>query len=112
VAYYPYCNPKLDVKIDVPLLVLIGEDDNWTPASLCHELQADEALKKATPVEMVFYPGAHHGFDRSQPVTEISGWSVGGGVKKHKIGGNPKAAEDSFKRTRGYFERTLNKATQ
>jgi dienelactone hydrolase len=110
VAYYPYCTPKLDVKIDVPLLVLIGEDDNWTPASLCHELQADEALKKAAPVEMVFYPGVHHGFDRPQPVTEVSGWSVGGGVKKHKIGGNPKAAEDSFKRTRAYFERMLDKA--
>ena len=109
VAYYPYCNPKADVKIDVPLLVLMGEDDSWTPASLCHELQADEALKSAAPVEMVFYAGVHHGFDRSQPVTEVSGSSAGGGVKKHKIGGNPKAAEDSFKRTKGYFERTLDK---
>lgn len=112
VAYYPYCNPKLDLKIDVPLLVLIGEEDNWTPASLCHELQADEELKKTAPVEMVFYPGAYHGFDRMQGVTEVSGWSVGGGVKKHKIGGNPKAAEDSFKRTKEYFARTLDKSAQ
>lgn len=73
VAYYPYCNPKLDDKIDVPLLVLIGEDDDWTPAPLCRELQA--ALSKVTPVEMIFYPGAHHAFDRLQGVTEISGWS-------------------------------------
>ncbi|MHC2282227.1 dienelactone hydrolase [Bradyrhizobium diazoefficiens] len=73
VAYYPYCNPKLDDKINVPLLVLIGEDDDWTPAPLCRELQA--ALSKVTPVEMIFYPGADHAFDRSQGITEISGWS-------------------------------------
>lgn len=112
VAYYPYCNPQLDVRIDIPLLVLMGEDDDWTPAGLCRELQADEALKKGAPVEMVFYPGAYHGFDRPQAVSEVSGWSVGGGVKKHKMGGNPKAAEDSFKRTREYFARTLDKAAR
>jgi dienelactone hydrolase len=105
VAYYPYCSPKLDDKIDVSLLVLMGQDDDWTPAPLCRELQA--AIPKAAPVEMVFYPGAHHAFDRSQGLVEVSGWSVGGGVKKHKIGGNPKAAEDSFKRTREYFARML-----
>lgn len=108
VAYYPYCNPKLDDKINVPLLVLFGEDDDWTPAPLCRELQA--ALSKVTPVEMIFYPGAHHAFDRSQGITEISGWSVGGGLMKHKIGGNAKAAEDSFKRTREYFARMLGDA--
>lgn len=112
VAYYPYCNPKLDVRIDIPLLVLMGEDDDWTPAALCRELQADEAVKKGTPVEMVFYPGAYHGFDRPQAVSDVSGWSIGGGVKKHKIGGNPKAAEDSFKRTREYFARTLDRAAR
>lgn len=108
VAYYPYCNPKLDVRIDIPLLVLMGEDDDWTPAALCRKLQADEALKKGAPVEMIFYPGAYHGFDRPQAVSEVSGWSVGGGVKRHKMGGNPKAAEDSFKRTREYFARRLD----
>jgi dienelactone hydrolase len=103
--------PKLDVKIDVPFLVLIGEEDNWTPASLCRGLQANEELKKAAPVEMVFYPGAYHGFDRTQRVTEVSGWSVGSGVKEHKIGGNPKAAEDSL-RTKEYFARMLDKSGQ
>ncbi|MET3364713.1 dienelactone hydrolase family protein [Bradyrhizobium ottawaense] len=112
VAYYPYCNPKLDVRIDIPLLVLMGEDDDWTPAALCHELQADEALKKGAPVEMIFYPGAYHGFDRPQAVSEVSGWSVGGGVKKHKMGGNPKAAEDSFKRTREYFARRFDETAR
>lgn len=108
VAYYPYCNPKLDANVDVPLLILIGEDDDWTPAPLCRELLA--ATSKVAPVEMVFYPGAHHAFDRSQGTIEVSGWSVGGGVKKHKIGGNPKVAEDSFRRTREYFARMLDKA--
>jgi len=109
VAYYPYCNPKLDDKIDISLLVLIGENDDWTPAPLCRELQA--ALSKVAPVEMVFYPGAYHAFDRSQGVVEVSGWSVGGGLKKHKMGRNPNAAEDSFKRTREYFARMLDKSS-
>jgi len=107
VAYYPYCNPKQDTKISIPLLVLIGEDDSWTPALLCRELQANEALKSAAPTEMVFYPGAYHSFDRPERVIEVDGWSVGGGVKKHKSGGNPAAAEDSFNRSKAFFERVF-----
>jgi dienelactone hydrolase len=110
VAYYPYCNPKVDVKIDMPLLILMGEEDDWTPAALCRELEIGEGLRKAVPVEMVFYPGAYHAFDRSQGVTQVSGSGIGGGVKKHKIGGNPKAAEDSFRRTKEFLARMLEKA--
>lgn len=109
-AYYPYCDPKRDARIDVPLLILMGEDDDWTPAALCRELQADPGLKKDVAVEMVFYPGALHGFDRAQGITEVIGRSAGGGATKHKMGGNPKAAADAFRRTREFFGRMLDKA--
>lgn len=110
VAYYPYCNPKQDSKISIPLLILIGEDDSWTPAPLCRELQANDNLKSAAPTEMVFYPNTYHSFDRPERITEVDGWSVGGGVKKHKIGGNPVAAEDSFKRSKAFFARVFSAA--
>lgn len=107
VAFYPYCNPKTDTKIAIPLLVLMGADDTWTPADLCRQLQASEALKTAAPTDMVFYPNTYHSFDRPERVVEVEGWSVGGGLKKHRTGGNPVSAEDAIKRTREFFDKRL-----
>ena len=41
VAYYPYCDHIY--RFDLPLLILIGAEDDWTPASLC------QALARAHP---------------------------------------------------------------
>ena len=40
VAYYPSCAPQVDRDVDVPLLILIGDKDDWTPAERCRQLQA------------------------------------------------------------------------
>jgi dienelactone hydrolase len=34
VGIYPYCGPQ-DNKVALPLLILIGEKDDWTPVSRC-----------------------------------------------------------------------------
>ena len=39
VAYYPWCGNQLREQLHTPLLVLIGEEDDWTPAFHCVEGQ-------------------------------------------------------------------------
>lgn len=107
VAYYPYCHPTRDTKVDMPLLVLIGNEDTATPPDLCRQLRDNKALKSASTTEMVFYDGAYHSFDRVGRVIETDMWAVGGGLKKSKIGYDKAAAEDSFRRTREFFDRVL-----
>jgi len=60
VAFYPYCGPEKDAA--VPLLILIGSRDDWTPASNCESYAAMQKVA-GTPVELVVYPGATHAFD-------------------------------------------------
>jgi dienelactone hydrolase len=60
IAFYPYC--LHDGNFAVPTLILIGELDDWAPASACRTMIAK---RKATesPVTLIVYPGAHHAFD-------------------------------------------------
>ena len=49
-----------------PLLVLIGEKDDWTPAEPCRQL-VDRARAAGYPVDIKIYPGAEHSFDSNAP---------------------------------------------
>lgn len=57
-------------KPSAPLLILIGELDDWTPAEPCRRLAA-ASRKAGHPVDIVVYPGAHHSFDSPAPVRFI-----------------------------------------
>lgn len=92
VALYPNCNRSLGdwavardaasgpaarsyagvFKPLAPLLILIGELDDWTPAAACRKL-ADAARAAGYPVEIKVYPGAHHSFDGISPVRYVAG---------------------------------------
>jgi dienelactone hydrolase len=54
VAFYPLCSGGLDPS--VPVLVLIGSNDEVTPAALCREVEGKRNF------EVVVYPGATHAF--------------------------------------------------
>ena len=54
-------------KPRAPLLILIGELDDWTPAEPCQRLAA-AAKAAGYPVEIKVYPGAHHSFDSLAPM--------------------------------------------
>jgi len=56
IAYYPFCYDG--VNPSVPVLVLIGEKDDWTPAAIC------QAVTDKTNFEVVVYPGATHVFNQ------------------------------------------------
>jgi dienelactone hydrolase len=54
-----------------PLLILIGDLDDWTPAEPCRKLAA-ASQEAGQPVELVVYPGARHSFDSQAPVRFIA----------------------------------------
>jgi dienelactone hydrolase/ketosteroid isomerase-like protein len=64
VAWYPYCPPQ--EVFEAPLLILIGEKDDTTPAARCLEMKAS-VRGLGAPVTLKVYPGASHVFDADQP---------------------------------------------
>jgi len=67
VAYYPWCREQ---NFSVPILILIGELDDWTPAKACREMM-ERRSSEGAPVRLIVYPGAWHAFNapRAAPVT-------------------------------------------
>ncbi len=117
VALYPGCRAALGRwRVDgsgtyravAPLLILIGEKDDWTPAAPCVEL-ARSSRSTEHPVDIVVYPGAHHSFDSDRPVRYVAtrvnmNAPAGRGAT---TGGDPQAWADSIRRVTEFFERTL-----
>jgi len=102
IAFYPGCRTPLESghwATRIPLLVLIGEIDDWTPAQPCEALVAD-AKAKGEPAEIVAYPGAYHEFDHPDlPVHVIDGLAfTGSGDAKAHAGTNPAARADAIAR--------------
>jgi dienelactone hydrolase len=65
IAFYPGCARPLrqrDYRTTMPMLILQGEADDWSPAAPCVEL-GDRLKNNRFPVTVVVYPGAYHGFD-------------------------------------------------
>lgn len=91
-----------------PVLILIGEKDDWTPAEDCREM-VDVARKAGFPLNIVIYPGAHHSFDSDNPVrysplrTNASSPSGKGAT----TGGNSAAWSDSKKQVASFFDMHL-----
>lgn len=75
VAFYPACPD--DGTMTVPTLILIGELDDWTRAVGCTRMMASRT-GAGSPVRLIVYPGAHHGFDIEslQPGRELFGHHV------------------------------------
>jgi dienelactone hydrolase len=110
VALYPACaiaglrHPSGVYQPVAPLLILIGEQDDWTPAATCRELAAT-AVKAGQPVAIKIYPGAHHSFDSANPVryvpTRINANAPGG--RGATTGGDPQAWADSIREVVAFF---------
>ena len=61
VVFYPDCRALPPWKASLPLLMLLGGDDDMTPAKLCQEAASRSAVPAAAKV--LVFPGALHGFD-------------------------------------------------
>ena len=87
IAYYPFCYDGVDPS--VPVLVLIGEKDDWTPAAKC------QAVKGKTNFEVVVYPGATHVFNEpSEKPRDFLG---------HHLVYDEKATQDALQRADAFM---------
>jgi dienelactone hydrolase len=63
VAFYPGgCYSLIDESVVRPLLVLMGDADDWTVPGPCVEMVA-RMRKRGAPASIVLYPGDYHYFD-------------------------------------------------
>jgi len=87
-----------------PVLILVGELDDWTPAEPCRRL-AEASRAAGYPVEIKIYPDSHHSFDSSYPVrfdarrNNASSPSGRGAT----TGGNSAAWEDAKNQVSAFF---------
>jgi dienelactone hydrolase len=91
-----------------PLLILIGELDDWSPAKYCRDLA--EAAKAANhTVSIKVYSGAHHSFDSIRPVrylaNRINANSPTG--RGATAGGNPQAWIEAIRDVKSFFAEHL-----
>ncbi|NIA70004.1 prolyl oligopeptidase family serine peptidase [Pelagibius litoralis] len=93
-------------KTEIPLLVLQGTADNWTPAAPCAAF-IDGLRQRGQPVEIRLYPGALHSFDapnlarRERPRNRKPGGVV------PLVGTDPAAREDALRRVPAFFDHYL-----
>lgn len=95
-----------------PLMILIGELDDWSPAEPCRQL-AERAKAAGLPVEITVYPGAHHSFDSNAPTTfndKRRNGSMKGGLGA-TTGGNPAAWADAINKVEAFLALHLAEKT-
>jgi dienelactone hydrolase len=109
VAFYPGCRTPFEGgrwNARLPLLILIGEADDWTPAAPCRALAGD-AAKAGEPVSIVTYPGAYHDFDHPNLPKRIRRGLAytGDGRGQAHIGTDPAARADALRRVPAWLGR-------
>ena len=111
IAFYPgSCDPQhmgTDWTTSVPLLILQGENDIWTPAKPCKAL-AEQAVALGGPVEFHAYPGAYHDFDwPNLKRKELTSYTTSKGVVPITAE-DPAAHADAIKRVQAFLARHLS----
>ena len=99
IAYYPACGGAFRLSFYAPLLVLIGELDDWTPAVPCVQLEQHQKAQHGADVRLTVYPGAVHSFDFPSS-----------GIRKNQYGklvGHDPAATADAERRRDAFLREV-----
>ena len=104
VAFYPGCTSRNKRSEHfhpyAPLLLLIGEADDWTPAEPCKALAATVAAR-GEAMQVVTYPDTYHDFDNPALTAKRlrkdvpNGVNPGAGVTTAP---NPQAREDAKQR--------------
>ena len=108
VAFYPGCRTPLsneDWQPDGPLLLLVGDKDDWTPPDACVELAGREGVKDR--MELVVYPDTYHGFDAPDaPVRKRKDLATAPDGTAH-VGTNEDARADAIRRGTEFFRDKL-----
>ena len=110
VAFYPgSCSAERQRgqwSSHIPLLVLLGERDVWTPLAPCQAMLAD-AASHGSPLQVKVYAGAYHDFDwPNRPYQELPQNRTSAGVVPI-IATDPAARADAFSRVPAFLGRYL-----
>lgn len=116
VALYPACEGRWRgsspgvYKPVTPLLILIGEKDDWTPAQACREL-SEAAGAAGYSLTLKVYPGAYHAFDSPNPVRYVAARVNPNAPGGHgaTTGGDPQAWADSIREVTAFLGQHLEK---
>ena len=96
VAFYPWCLARL-IRLDAPLLILIGENDDWTPADRCQSMRLEGESRRQMTIKV--FPGATHAFD-------VEGLDLS--YLGHRLKYHPAAAAEAAVRFRDFLRIHLN----
>ncbi len=104
VAFYPICSDHPNAKFAAPLLILVGEKDDSTPAFIC-ETTVTSARSLGSQASIIIYPGAHHSFDDPEkvPLRYYSG-------EGYHMGYQRKAHQASIEEVRRFLTKHLKAA--
>jgi dienelactone hydrolase len=111
VAMYPGgCYSLVDEQVVHPLLLLIGDADDWTLPSECRRMV--QAMRgRGADATIVLYPGAVHYFDvEGQPrvvLPEVENRNKPGGCCGATVGFDAAASADAHRRVEEFFARHL-----
>jgi dienelactone hydrolase len=116
VALYPACGVRIGgwygnggvYRPAAPLLILIGEKDDWTPAAPCQRM-SEAAQAAGHPVSIKVYLGAHHSFDSDRPERYVASRINPNAPNRRgaTTDGNPQAWADSIREVEAFFARHL-----
>lgn len=110
IGVYPGgCFSLVQEQVVRPLLVLIGEADDWTPAAKCREMI--EAMRsRGADATIVTYPGAYHYFDvegqRLEVLAQVENDSRPSGFGA-TVSYQAEAAADAHRRIEAFLARHL-----
>lgn len=104
IALYPFC--VSDRSFEIPVLVLIGSNDDWTPAKFCRELLKNTATRE-NAIELKVYDGAFHGFDDADLGTGFFIPGEPGG--RHWLQYDRNAHQDAVGRVKRFFDNHLSR---
>jgi len=110
VGVYPGgCFSLVNEQVVRPLLVLIGQADDWTPPATCQEMV--EAMRgRGADATIVTYPGAQHYFDvegrRLEVLPDVENDNRPGGFGA-TVGYQAEAAADARRRIEDFLARHL-----
>jgi dienelactone hydrolase len=100
IAWYPGCTWTKS-GVTAPLLILIGEADEWTPAKDCRRfVERVSEGGQTDQVQLKVYPGATHAFDAQGSFRIVAG---------HPINPNPTAAADAWGQVVEFLQRRVGK---
>ena len=111
VAFYPGgCYSLVNEQVVRPLLLLIGDADDWTLPSECARM-VDAMRGRGADATIVRYPGAVHYFDVDGQarvvLPEVENRNKPGGCCGATVGFDPSANADTHRRVEQFFARHL-----